>query len=124
MHGRDAATAATRGYLRHRGRACDARDAKLKVDICAIVLEILEDIEPDAEVQARCAELDKAGFKIALDDWVFEDPREELLRWASVVKVDLPSVEEKNLRRLVRSLRRKPLRLLRSPPWCGGCKNC
>jgi EAL and modified HD-GYP domain-containing signal transduction protein len=77
-----------------------------------VVLEILEDIEPDAEVQARCAELQRAGYTIALDDWVLDDPREVLLQWASVVKVDLPAVEDKDLRRLVRSLRRRPVQLL------------
>ena len=77
-----------------------------------VVLEVLEDVEPTEEILARCRELCTAGFKIALDDWVVDDPREVLLPWAEVVKVDLPSVAEKDLRKLVRTLRRSNVQLL------------
>ncbi len=44
-----------------------------------VVIEVLEDVEADAEVIARCRALQDAGFQIALDDWVLDDPREALL---------------------------------------------
>ncbi len=77
-----------------------------------VVLEILEDVEATEEIQRRCQELTAAGFAIALDDWIVDAPRECLLPWASVVKVDLPAVPEKDLRKLVRTLRRSNVRLL------------
>lgn len=77
-----------------------------------VVLEILEDVEPDAEAVARCRALHAAGFRIALDDWVLDDPREALLPWAEVVKVDLPAVPRRSLRPLVRSLRGGSAQLL------------
>ncbi|MFK7898657.1 MAG: EAL and HDOD domain-containing protein [Myxococcota bacterium] len=77
-----------------------------------VVIEILEDVVPDAEVIARCKALQEAGYEIALDDWVVDDPREVLLPFANVVKVDLPAVDRGDLRRLVRGLRRRPLQLL------------
>lgn len=70
-----------------------------------VVIELLEDIEPDAEIEARCRTLREAGYRIALDDWVVNDPRTTLLPWADVVKVDLPAVARRDLRRLARSLR-------------------
>lgn len=77
-----------------------------------VVIEILEDVEADAEVIARCRALRRAGFQIAADDWVLEDPRRALLPHVDIVKVDLPSVPEGSLRRLVRELRREEVQLL------------
>lgn len=77
-----------------------------------VVIEILEDIEADDEVIARCQALHKAGFQLALDDWIIDDPREPLLPWADVVKVDLPAIPPRQLRKLVRSLREQDLLLL------------
>lgn len=70
-----------------------------------VVLELLEHVEADREVETRCRALREAGYSIALDDWVVDDPRARLLPYADVVKVDLPSVERRALRRLARSLR-------------------
>ncbi|MCA9502363.1 MAG: EAL domain-containing protein [Spirochaetaceae bacterium] len=77
-----------------------------------VVIEILENVEPDDEVVARCRALHEAGFLLALDDWVVDDPREPLLRFARFVKVDLPAVERRDLRRLARALRRGTMQLL------------
>lgn len=77
-----------------------------------VVLEILEDVEPDEEIRARCQELAGMGFRIALDDWFPDDPRHVLLPWARVVKVDLPAIPPADLRKLVRTLRRADVQLL------------
>ena len=70
-----------------------------------VVIELLEEIEPDREIEERCRALKAAGYRIALDDWILEDPRRSLLPFADVVKVDLPAVARRELRRLARSLR-------------------
>jgi len=70
-----------------------------------VVVELLETIEPDREVAERCRALREAGYQIALDDWAQDDPRTPLLPFADVVKVDLPRVEPRALRRVARSLR-------------------
>jgi EAL and modified HD-GYP domain-containing signal transduction protein len=70
-----------------------------------VVIELLEDIEPDREVEARCRALCEAGYTLALDDWIVDDPRGKLLPYAEVVKVDLPRVERRHWRRLARTLR-------------------
>lgn len=77
-----------------------------------VVIEILEDVEADAEVIARCRALRDAGFRIAADDWGLDDPRQALLAHVDIVKVDLPSVPERSLRNLVRELRRAEVLLL------------
>ena len=77
-----------------------------------VVVEVLEDVPPDSEVIARCRDLHESGFRLALDDWIVDDPRTPLLAWADVVKVDLPAVPPRELRKLVRSLRDHDLRLL------------
>ncbi len=77
-----------------------------------VVIEVLEDVEPDEEVIARCRALTEAGFRIALDDWIVDDPRAPLLPFSEIVKVDLPAIPSKELRRLVRSLREHDLLLL------------
>jgi EAL and modified HD-GYP domain-containing signal transduction protein len=52
------------------------------------VVEILETIEPDHEVAAACDRLRAAGYRLALDDVVADDPRLRLLHVVDVVKID------------------------------------
>ena len=53
------------------------------------VAEILESVEPDDLVIAACRHLKEAGYLIALDDFVENDPREPLTELADFIKVDL-----------------------------------
>lgn len=53
------------------------------------VVEILESVAIDAEVLAACHHLQEAGYLIALDDYVSDDPREGLAEIADIIKVDL-----------------------------------
>ena len=55
-----------------------------------VVIEILEDIEPDSDVLASCARLKKAGYPIALDDVTSCDRVRSFSGIADIVKVDLP----------------------------------
>jgi EAL and modified HD-GYP domain-containing signal transduction protein len=53
------------------------------------VVEILETVPVDAEVITACQRLKEAGYLIALDDYVSDDPREPLADMADILKVDL-----------------------------------
>ena len=53
-----------------------------------LVVEILETVPPDEQVRAACHRLKKAGYKIALDDFAVNDPRESLTDLADIIKVD------------------------------------
>ncbi|MGA7399218.1 MAG: HDOD domain-containing protein [Candidatus Sulfotelmatobacter sp.] len=53
------------------------------------VVEILETVPFDTEVMNACQRLKEAGYLIALDDFVSDDPREPLAEIADILKVDL-----------------------------------
>jgi len=53
-----------------------------------LVVEILENIEPDADIIDACTRLKKAGYTLALDDFVFEASYEPLIELADIIKVD------------------------------------
>lgn len=53
-----------------------------------IVVEILENVEPDAEVMDACRRLKKQGYVLALDDFVYDARYDGLLKMADIVKVD------------------------------------
>ena len=54
-----------------------------------LVLEIQANVPPDAEVAASCERLKQEGYRIALDNFVPEDTRSALLRYADFIKVDI-----------------------------------
>jgi EAL and modified HD-GYP domain-containing signal transduction protein len=53
------------------------------------VVEVLESVPPDDLVKTACLRLKEAGYMIALDDFVVNDPRGPLCELADVIKVDL-----------------------------------
>ena len=55
------------------------------------VIELLETVEPDAEVVAACKSLKKAGYTLALDDFAFEEKYRPLLELADILKIDFLS---------------------------------
>lgn len=69
-----------------------------------VMIEVLECVVVDEAVLRRCKSLAKKGYSLALDDWVPGDERGSLLPFVKMVKVDLPLVPVKGLRKLVRDL--------------------
>src|SRR5262245_9072100 len=66
----------------------------------SMVIEVREDVEVDADVVDMCRNLHNRGFALALDDFVPGSPAEQLMPFASFVKVDvlaIPSAERKKL---------------------------
>ncbi|MES1259210.1 MAG: HDOD domain-containing protein [Gemmatimonadota bacterium] len=55
------------------------------------VLEVLETVEPDGDIVAACAAAKTAGYRIALDDFVFRPEYEALLPHVDIIKVDFMS---------------------------------
>jgi len=53
-----------------------------------VAIEVLETIEPDEAVIAACKKLKEDGYKVVLDDFVYEERFEPLLALADIVKVD------------------------------------
>src|SRR5262245_26702600 len=61
----------------------------LPVPRTQVVLEVLEDVEPDEQVLAGLQDLRRRGFKIALADFVHDEKQAQLLPRADIVKVDV-----------------------------------
>lgn len=77
-----------------------------------VALEILETEDADRALRARCRELRKLGFPLALDDYVPGDPRESLLSEVDYVKVDVLRTHPRSLRTLAHTLRRHRVSLI------------
>jgi c-di-GMP-related signal transduction protein len=78
-----------------------------------VVLEILETVEVNADLIARCAALAHQGFRLALDDFSGQETRfEPLLPIVDVIKVDLHRVARGALAQTTARLRRWPAQLL------------
>ncbi len=60
------------------------------------VIELLENTEPDTEVLDACRRLKQAGYRLALDDFVFADRFAPLVELADIIKIDfsLTSIDQ------------------------------
>lgn len=54
-----------------------------------IIIEVLENIAPDPEVLNALFELRTKGFRIALDDFVYDEKYNEMIRLCHMIKFDL-----------------------------------
>ena len=76
------------------------------------VIELLESVDPDAEVLEACRNLREQGYKIALDDFVFRPGCEPLLDIADIVKIEIQSVPRPEQKLLVHSAKARGLQVL------------
>lgn len=65
------------------------------LDPKAVVVELLETIEPTPRVTAKCEALVSEGYRLALDDFEYDDSYIPLLRVAELVKVDVVETGER-----------------------------
>ncbi|MCY1137633.1 HDOD domain-containing protein [Actinoplanes sp. Pm04-4] len=73
-----------------------------------VVLEVLETVEMDDEVIAGITRLAEAGYRIALDDFVWGSGHEQLFGLASYVKLDLLDGDASVLDEVVAAVRQFP----------------
>jgi c-di-GMP-related signal transduction protein len=76
------------------------------------VLEILEDIEPDAEILQRCDELRRLGYTIALDDVVSMSRIDAFFGHAAMAKVDFRATTKPRRAELVTRCRPQGITML------------
>ena len=77
-----------------------------------VVIELLETVEPDAEVIRACERLVASGYSLALDDFIHRSEYVPLLELASVVKIDVLDRSEADLARVAAELRPYGVQLL------------
>ena len=77
-----------------------------------IVVEILEDVQPTPKLISACQRLHQAGYKIALDDFVYNRKFEPLLELADIVKIDIRMTPLGTIVRTLNLLSRHKAKLL------------
>jgi EAL and modified HD-GYP domain-containing signal transduction protein len=53
-----------------------------------VTVEVLENVVPDLEVIEACSEIAEKGYEIALDDFIYEEALEPLIKLSRVIKID------------------------------------
>lgn len=82
-------------------------DHELPIHPSKLVVEVLENIEINADTIAAIARLKQAGYRIALDDYIYAEHHAELLALADIIKIDILNTSWPVVRALARRL--KPL---------------
>lgn len=77
-----------------------------------VVLEVLEDIQPEPEILEALQGLSESGYTIALDDFVYAPHMQPLVDLANIIKVELPAIDAAELPRHVELLRHSNAQLL------------
>ncbi len=61
-----------------------------------VVIEIQENVPADRDTIGACQRLQSAGYKIALDNFVPGDARDDLIPYANFIKVDTRAISQEN----------------------------
>jgi c-di-GMP-related signal transduction protein len=76
------------------------------------VVEVLETVPADPDVAAACLNLKEAGYMIALDDYVTNDPREALAEMADIIKVEMQLTTDEEQTALIKRFGPRRCRML------------
>jgi c-di-GMP-related signal transduction protein len=76
------------------------------------VLEILESVEPTPEVIAACLHLKAQGFRLALDDFIWEPKYAPLVELADYIKIDFLRSNAEARQQLFQQIRGKSIKLV------------
>ena len=77
-----------------------------------IMVEILEDVEPEEAVVNACQEISRKGYGIALDDFRYREDYHPLLELAGVIKVDFMTTSIKEIEEFLGKLSAFDVKLL------------
>lgn len=77
----------------------------LSFDKDRIVIEVLETIEPDDEIVEALQRVAEAGYKVVLDDFIYEEKYRRFVEIAETVKLDVSTLDRERLTENVQILR-------------------
>jgi len=77
-----------------------------------LVLEVLEDVEPGANLLDGLRNIRERGYRLALDDFVYHERFEPMIELAEIIKIDVLGMEPGEIEELVQKLRRPGMKLL------------
>ncbi len=69
-----------------------------------VVIEILENVEPDQDIILACLKLKQAGYLLALDDFVLEEKFKPLTALMDIIKIDFTITNEEERINIVKQL--------------------
>ena len=87
-------------------------DGESQLPASKVVIEILETVVPDADVVRGCLRLKRAGFLLALDDFVNSPSLEPLIELADFVKIDFRTTSIDERHALVGPLKHRGIRMI------------
>lgn len=77
-----------------------------------LVVEVLENVKPHAEVVQACREIHEQGYTLALDDFFYTSQWDPLVSLAAVIKIDFMADSIDTIRGYVQKLSRPGLKFL------------
>lgn len=77
-----------------------------------VVIEVVESVLADQQVLEACERLHRAGYRIALDDYVPNPSTQRLLAFADLVKVDVLATDVARQAAIAEEMRRRGIRVL------------
>jgi len=78
----------------------------------SVVVEVLEDVEPEEAVVKICQECSQKGYRIALDDFFYKSELEPLIAVADIIKFDFRATSFEEMADYVKKLSRYGVELL------------
>jgi len=70
-----------------------------------IIIEVLEDIEPDKEILLALEEIHENGFNIALDDFIYHEKFQPMMELCKIIKFDLIATPLTSLKKIVKDIK-------------------
>ena len=77
-----------------------------------VVVELLENVEPDQEIISACRKLKKLGYTLALDDFEYDQKFEPLIELADIIKVDFTLTKGEERETVVQKFKPRGILLL------------
>ncbi len=77
-----------------------------------IIIELDKSVEPTEELIASCRNLNKQGYRLAMDDFSFHRKYHQLLKYISIIKIDVRLTPTNSLVKTLHYLKPYNLRLL------------
>jgi c-di-GMP-related signal transduction protein len=77
-----------------------------------LVVEVLEDVQPDTYVIAACKELSQKGYPIALDDFFYHSDMLPLIELADIIKFDFRATSLIEIKKNIQELSKYKLKFL------------
>lgn len=109
--GFDTVTRGRKAFINFTKTLLDKQVAKL-LPKEYLVVEILENIEPDIDLLKVCEELKSEGYSLALDDFVFKPEYLPILDLADIVKVDFLLTQGRERRELIKRINNPNIKFL------------